>query len=48
MPFPAALWVPDVHVKLCGPILNGSREIPPEGVGGGIFDCFPPITSDRK
>ena len=27
---------------------NRSREIPPEAVGGGVFDGFEAITSDRK
>ena len=38
----------DKSVKLRGPILNRSREIPPEAVGGGIFDSFFATTSDRK
>ena len=28
-------------VKFHDPNLNGSQEIPPEAVGGGIFDRFP-------
>ena len=31
----------DKRVKLRDPILNRSREIPPEAVGVGIFDSFP-------
>ena len=38
----------DKSVKFDDPGLNHSREISPEAVGGGIFDCFPPITSDLK
>ena len=40
--------VPDKRVKFHDPSLNRSREIPPEAVGGRIFDCCSPITSDRK
>ena len=32
--------VNDVHVKFRDPRLNRSWEIPPEAVGGGIFDRF--------
>ena len=32
--------VPDKCVKLCGPRLNRSREIPPEAVGGDISHRF--------
>ena len=32
----------DTHVKLHDPGLISSREIPPEAVGGGMFDCFFP------
>ena len=28
-------------VKFHDPTLNGSREIPPKSIGGGIFDRFP-------
>ena len=28
------------RVKFCHPHLNRSQEIPPETVGGGIFDGF--------
>ena len=35
------------YVKFHDTSLNDSREIPPEAVGGGIFDGFP-NTSDRK
>ena len=38
----------DKPVKFHDPSLNRSREIPPVDVGGGIFDSFPPLTSDRK
>ena len=31
----------DKGLKFHDPNLNLSREIPPEAVGGGIFDCFP-------
>ena len=30
----------DKCVKFCDPCLNRSREIPPEAVGGSIFDSF--------
>ena len=40
--------VPDKCVKVDNPSLDRSREIPPEVVGGSIFDCFPSITSDGK
>ena len=30
------------------PSFNRSREIPPEAVGGGIFDSFSPLTFDRS
>ena len=41
----------DKLVKLRDPCLNFSREIPPEAVGGGIFDSFhdnfrPEVVSD--
>ena len=49
---PAGLFmgpgVLDKRVKFHDPSLNLSREIPPETVEGGIFDCFPTITSDRE
>ena len=32
--------VPDTLAKLCGPRANHSRDILPEGVGGGIFHGF--------
>ena len=32
--------VPDKIVKFRDPCLNRSRVIPPEAVGGGIFDSF--------
>ena len=32
--------VPNNHVKFGDPRLNRSREMPPEAVGGGIFDGF--------
>ena len=35
-------------LKFCDPCLNHFREIPPEAVGGGIFDSFFPIISDWK
>ena len=38
----------DKCVKLHDPGLNRSREIPPEAIGSGIVDSFPPITADRK
>ena len=45
MPFPAGLWVRwsslNKRLKFNDPSLNRFREIPPESVGGGIFDCFP-------
>ena len=31
---------PDKPVKFCDPYLNRSREIPPEAIGGDIFDSF--------
>ena len=31
----------DMFVKFHDPSLNHSREIPPEAVRGGVFDCFP-------
>ena len=31
----------DTPVKFHDPSLNCSRNIPPEAVGSGIFDCFP-------
>ena len=34
--------------KFHDPILNRSREMPPEADVGGIFRLFSPITSDRK
>ena len=43
---------PGKRVKFCDPCRNHSREIPPEAVGGGIFDgCFrdnfrPEVASD--
>ena len=40
--------VRDKSVKSHDPSLNRSREIPPEAVGGGIFNCFAPITPDRQ
>ena len=33
-------FVLDKHVKFNDPGLNRSRDILPEAVGGGIFDCF--------
>ena len=33
-------FVLDKCVKFCGPSLNCSREIPPEAIGGGIYDSF--------
>ena len=38
----------DKLAKFRGPSLNRSPEIPPEAVGGGIFDSFFASTSDRK
>ena len=38
----------DKWVKFRDPRLNSSWEIPPEAVGGGIFDSFFAIASDRK
>ena len=38
----------DKCVKLRDPSLNCSQEIPPQAIGGSIFDCFSPITSDQK
>ena len=32
--------VPDKPIKFRNPRLNRSREIPPQAVGGGIFDGF--------
>ena len=32
--------VPNEFVKCRDPHLNRSREIPPEAIGGGIFDGF--------
>ena len=43
-PFPAYFLGPlvfDKRVKFHDPGLNRSREIPPEAVRSGIFDCFP-------
>ena len=42
-----APFVLNKHVQFHDPSLNRSREIRPEAVGGGIFDCVFPITSDR-
>ena len=39
---------PDKNVKFDGHRTSDSREIPPEAIGGGIFDGFFTITSDRK
>ena len=38
----------DKCVKCHDPSSKCSREIPFEAVGGGIFDCFSPITYDRN
>ena len=45
--------VHDKHVKFRYPCLNRSREIPPEAIGGGIFNrflnfdnCQPEVASD--
>ena len=35
-------------VKFNEPSFNRSRKIPPEAVGGGIFDCLSSTTSDWK
>ena len=40
--------VPDKHLKFRDPCLTRPREIPPEAVGGRIFDSFFAITSDWK
>ena len=51
--YPSGLWsmrpiIPDKFAKFHDPWLNRSREIPPDTVGGGIFNnCFA-ITSDEK
>ena len=39
--FPASLWgrLSSISVKFYNLSLNRSRKIPPEAVGGGIFDC---------
>ena len=42
------LVVRDKCAKFGDPRLTRSREIRPEVVGGGIFDIFLTITSDRK
>ena len=38
----------DKCVKFRDPHLDRSREIPPEAVGGSIFDKFFAVISDRK
>ena len=45
--------VNDKHEKFCDLRLNRSRQIPPEAIGGGIFDrfinfnnCQPEVSSD--
>ena len=38
----------DKRVKFRDPSLNCSREIPPEAIGSGIFDCLSPVTFERK
>ena len=36
----AWLIIPDERVKFRDPLLNCSREIPPEAIEGAIFDSF--------